>query len=108
MKPILLTAAIGSLLLTGCAVDGGYGYYGGPGYYGPDYGPGFVDVGYYGYDRGYYHHHYYHDSDRHFAGGHVVGTTHFASANRGSFRGASVAHSGGVSHSGAASASMGH
>ena len=68
MKPIFLALAL-PVLLTGCAAyvgDYGPGY---PGYYADDgyyYGGPAVDVGFYGYDRGYYHHGYHHyDSDYH-------------------------------------------
>jgi len=61
MKPIVLALAI-PILLTGCA-GSYYGY--------DDYGPGYPPIttgtimvvpyiGFYGYDRGYYHHGYRH------------------------------------------------
>jgi hypothetical protein len=106
MKPIVLALAL-PVLLTGCAAyvgDAGPGYYDGGYVYG---GPA-VDVGFYSYDRGYYHHDYHHyDSGANrgavaYRGASHVGATRVASASH-----VGGGHSGG-SHHAAASASSGN
>ena len=102
MKPNLLSLALVPLLLTGCAVGGGY-YSDYPGYYDSP----FIGFSYYGGGGGYYHHDYHHDDSGYHHGTVAYhGSSHasghaFASVNRsgghsGGGRGASV--SSGASH----------
>ena len=101
MKSTFLSLALIPLLLTGCAVGGGY-YSDYPGYYGPDYYDGGPYIGFssYGYDGGRYHGYRHYDSDYHHGSVAYHGSSHVSGRAV-----ASVSHSGGHAH-GSRSASV--